>query len=35
MSSIFIVNLVYPPGVNSGGVADDKKGGLDGYKSTG
>jgi hypothetical protein len=35
MSSIFIINLVYPRDVNPGGVADDQKGGLDGYQSAG
>jgi len=33
MSSIFVINLVYPRDVNSGGVAHDQKGGLDGYQS--
>jgi transposase len=28
MSSIFIINLVYPRDVNHRGVADDQKGGL-------
>ena len=35
MSSIFIINLVYPQDVNPGGVADDQKGGLDGYQNKG